>query len=103
MSYMRGFCLLCLILELFCEPMSPCQNGGTCNEVGPGDGYMCDCPQDYTGTDCETRRTDILPQNTSYHYHVFMILFLDLALIDFLLVPCILCSCVYLYKTPGAR
>ena len=74
--------------------------------MGPGDGYMCDCPQDYTGTDCETRRIDILLKIAlTIIMYKFYYTVLDLVLIDFVSVPCILCSCVYLhlYKAPGAR
>ncbi|KAL5018050.1 hypothetical protein ScPMuIL_003772 [Solemya velum] len=31
---------------------SPCQNDGVCS--GDEDSYTCDCPADFTGTDCET-------------------------------------------------
>lgn len=34
-----------------CDP-NPCQNGGTCVEVG--DTYECTCLQGYTGTNCDT-------------------------------------------------
>ena len=41
---------------LICELNNPCQNGGTCSEVDPGDTATCDCPTDYTGSNCETRK-----------------------------------------------
>ncbi len=34
-----------------CDP-SPCQNGGSC--VNDANGYTCECPAGYTGTNCET-------------------------------------------------
>ena len=33
---------------------SPCRNGGTCNAIGTA--YLCTCPTDYTGENCETPR-----------------------------------------------
>uniref|UniRef100_A0A4W3I6E7 EGF-like domain-containing protein n=1 Tax=Callorhinchus milii TaxID=7868 RepID=A0A4W3I6E7_CALMI len=33
-----------------CDP-NPCQNGGTCNETD--DGYVCNCPNEFAGSDCE--------------------------------------------------
>lgn len=29
---------------------APCQNGGTC--VDAEEGYVCECPQGFTGLDC---------------------------------------------------
>ena len=37
-----------------CEPENPCQNGGVCHDNGNG-GHTCDCPEGYTGDDCEIR------------------------------------------------
>lgn len=34
-----------------CEPVNPCENGGTC-ENQPG-GYSCNCENGYTGQKCE--------------------------------------------------
>ena len=41
------------LTELVCAQNDPCLNGGTCNEV---DGFttMCNCPDDYTGDNCQT-------------------------------------------------
>jgi len=33
---------------------NPCQNGGVCSPVSPTEGYQCQCPIGYTGTNCET-------------------------------------------------
>ena len=56
----------------------PCQNGGTCYELGSGTGdpYFCDCPDSFTGTNCETIGEDIVVA----HYgisrtHLFMFAF----------------------------
>ena len=36
-----------------CETM-PCRNGGVCKEVGYDyDEYECECPDGFTGKDCE--------------------------------------------------
>ena len=42
-----------------CEPENPCQNGGTCHGNGNG-GHTCDCPEGYTGDDCEIRELLLL-------------------------------------------
>jgi dystroglycan 1 len=33
----------------------PCQNGGVCDELSPTD-YICNCPRQFTGLNCETER-----------------------------------------------
>jgi len=43
----------CDVAVVGCWP-SPCLNGGTCVDV-PGS-FMCQCPADYTGIICETRK-----------------------------------------------
>ena len=42
------------LIALSCGSM-PCQNGGTCYELGSGTGdpYFCDCPDSFNGTNCE--------------------------------------------------
>ena len=42
--------------ELFCVS-DPCMNGATCQEIGGGTGYTCVCPEAFTGTNCQTRKT----------------------------------------------
>ena len=34
-----------------CNP-DPCMNGATC--IADGTDYSCDCPTEFTGTNCET-------------------------------------------------
>ena len=38
-----------------CDP-NPCQNGGTCEDIGNGD-YTCQCPGVYGGDNCEKSKT----------------------------------------------
>jgi VCBS repeat protein/EGF domain-containing protein/FG-GAP repeat protein/growth factor-like EGF protein len=38
---------------------APCQNGGTCSDVG--DGYVCACAPGYTGPNCEATAIDCEP------------------------------------------
>ncbi|XP_061178330.1 deleted in malignant brain tumors 1 protein-like [Saccostrea echinata] len=40
---------------------NPCQNGGTCYQTSPQDGYHCLCSNGYTGNSCET--IDIDPKS----------------------------------------
>ena len=37
----------------FCGQSEPCENGGSCSNDGTG-GYLCLCPNQYTGVNCET-------------------------------------------------
>jgi len=41
----------------YCTNHKPCKNGGTCFNTGQGS-YTCDCPAEYTGTDCELVKDD---------------------------------------------
>ena len=42
------------VILLYPDPCltNPCRSGGLCRRTDAG--YECDCPQDYTGTNCET-------------------------------------------------
>ena len=62
-----------LLLALICELNNPCQNGGTCSEVDPGDTATCDCPTDYTGSNCETRKMfPLIVAQCTLYVHVYM-------------------------------
>lgn len=41
----------------YCTNHKPCKNGGTCFNTGQGS-YTCDCPAEFTGTDCELVKDD---------------------------------------------
>ncbi|XP_078617928.1 uncharacterized protein LOC144885728 isoform X1 [Branchiostoma floridae x Branchiostoma japonicum] len=66
-DWMLNTCpLSCGLCEFDCWS-SPCQNGGTCNELYGPDGYSCSCgyyPALYTGRNCETNIDDC--QNTPF-------------------------------------
>ncbi|CAH1777875.1 unnamed protein product, partial [Owenia fusiformis] len=51
-EHYTGF--LCDELIRYCLS-NPCQNGGTCRERPGGGGYICTCPEQSTGINCETR------------------------------------------------
>ncbi|KAM3716972.1 Delta-like protein [Dirofilaria immitis] len=38
----------------YCTRHQPCRNNATCRNTGHGQ-YTCECPDEYTGTNCETR------------------------------------------------
>lgn len=58
-----------------CEP-NPCKNSGTCkDEIN---GYLCTCPDGYTGTNCENGKrdfhffdTEIMHDSNSTIKHIF--------------------------------
>ena len=37
---------------------NPCQNGGTCTATGQN-AYTCNCPENFTGKNCETRKNKL--------------------------------------------
>lgn len=43
---------VCDVTEINPCDESPCKNGGHCEHTGPGQ-YECQCPEGYTGTNCE--------------------------------------------------
>ncbi|RWS17791.1 neurogenic locus protein delta-like protein [Dinothrombium tinctorium] len=53
--------LLCNQDLNYCTNHKPCQNGGTCKNTGPGY-YSCQCPEGFTGKDCETPLTNCAQQ-----------------------------------------
>lgn len=38
----------------YCTRHKPCKNGATCRNTGHGQ-YTCECSENFTGTNCETR------------------------------------------------
>ena len=56
--------------ELFCVS-DPCMNGATCQEDGGGTGFICVCPDAFTGTNCQTGETTQYKFNFILSYHIF--------------------------------
>ena len=50
--------LLCLIADIDECALSPCKNGGTCQQL-PTSGYLCNCAKDFIGDNCETCKMPI--------------------------------------------
>jgi hypothetical protein len=62
-------CLSVLIISIILSDInecvsSPCQNGGTCNDLV--NGYRCTCPAFFTGVYCEIGKDQI---NLTFIYH----------------------------------
>ena len=47
---------------------SPCLNGATCFELNGGNAYLCQCPSDFTGTNCEAMGK-LLEETISNGFH----------------------------------
>lgn len=46
-----------LFLVVFACSSAPCLNGGTCSEFSDGFGYICSCPEGYSGENCQNKGT----------------------------------------------
>lgn len=48
---------------------NPCLNNGSCvNQIG---GYLCKCPKNFFGSQCETKQKLLKSISLSYHYIVW--------------------------------
>ena len=54
---------------------NPCLNGATCQSSGFG--YYCNCPQFYSGVNCQQCKIFEQKKNTSYHILLYNFNFLD--------------------------
>ncbi|CAF4715521.1 unnamed protein product, partial [Rotaria socialis] len=48
---------------------NPCQNNASC--INERDGYICVCPKDFIGLQCESRQEFLRSLGFSYHYIIW--------------------------------
>ena len=48
--------LSCILIPFTVDPCSPnpCENSGTCQQIGINGDYRCTCSPGYTGVDCQS-------------------------------------------------